>query len=375
MTVLDRSLLRRLAEWDGASTPVTSLSLSVDGRTYPRKADVEVRVDELIRRARSQAEGLGRAAIRSVEHDTDAMARFVRYDLERGGTRGLAMFSSHDAGRWDVALVPRPLMHRAVVGPDADLLPLEVVLETYRPSCLALVDYEKSRLFIVEMGQIEEVAGVIDEVPGRHDQGGRAQMRMQRHVDDHRSRHLRHVAERMFALWRRRPFEHLVLAGPAEAHHALEGELHDYLRQRIRGHVVLPLAATTQQVLERVVEIEERVERESEHEVLERLEAAVGGRSGGVIGLERTLEALSVGRVGELVVSHRVSAPGARCPACGRLLVRASRCPSCGGRTERIPDVVEAAVAVAFRNGARVETIVDDDREPSFDGVGALLRF
>jgi rubrerythrin len=375
VTAFDRSLLRRLAEWDGATAPITSLSLSVDGRTYPRKADVEIRVDELIRRARSLAAAMGRGAARSVERDTDAMSGFVRDDFERGDTRGLAMFSSHDAGLWDVALVPRPLMHRAVVGPDADLLPLEVVLETYRPSCLALVDYEKSRVFVVEMGQIEEVTRVTDDVPSRHDQGGRAQMRMQRHVDDHRARHLRHVAERLFALWRRRRFEHLVLAGPAEAHRELEGELHDYLRRRIRGHAVLPLSATTRQVLDKVLEVEERVERETERDVLERLEAAVGAGNGGVVGLDPTLEALANDRVGELVVSHRLSASGARCPACGRLMTRGSRCPSCGARTERVPDVVEAAVAEAFRSGARVETIVDDDPRPPFDGVGALLRF
>jgi len=37
--------------------------------------------------------------------------------------------------------------------------------------------------------------------------------------------------------------------------------------------------------------------------------------------------------------------------------------------------VVEAAVAVAFRSGARVEAVVDDDSMRSFDGVGALFRF
>jgi len=42
---------------------------------------------------------------------------------------------------------------------------------------------------------------------------------------------------------------------------------------------------------------------------------------------------------------------------------------------ERIPDVVEAAIAVAFRSGARVETIVDDVPMRTFDGVGALFRF
>lgn len=375
MTALDRSLLRRLAEWDGGGVPITSVSLSVDGRSYPRRADVEVRVDELLRRVRERSDGMDRPAARSVRADTAAMSRFVRDEFERGGTRGLAMFSSSAAGLWDVVLVPRPLMHRAVVGPITDLVPLEIVIETYKRSALALVDYQDARIFVVEMGQIEEVGGIADEVPGRHDQGGRAQMRMQRHVDDHRARHLRRVADRLFALWRRRRYEHLVLAGPAEAHRELEAELHDYVRRTVRAHAVLPIGATTEQALERVLEVEEDVERESEREVLRRLEAALGSRDGGVAGVEPTLEALSTGRVGELVVSHTVSRPGARCPSCGRLLTRPTRCPSCGSATERIPDVVEAAVAVAFRSGARVEAVVDDDSMRSFDGVGALFRF
>jgi peptide chain release factor subunit 1 len=375
VTPLDRGLLRRLAEWDGGGAPITSVSLSVDGRTYPRRADVEVRLDELLRRARERSEGLERSSARSVRADTEAMSRFVRDEFDRGATRGLAMFSSSAAGLWDVVQVPRPLMHRAVVGPIADLVPLEIVLETYTRSALALVDYQDARLFVVDVGRIEEVTGVSDEVPGRHDQGGRAQMRMQRHVDDHRARHVRRVADRLFALWRRRRFEHLVLAGPGEAHRELEPELHDYLRRCVRAHAVLSVGATTEQVLETVLEVEESAEREAEREVLRRLEAALGSRDGGVAGVEPTLEALSAGRVGELVVSHTVSRPGARCPSCGRLLTRASRCPTCGSPTERIPDVVEAAVAVAFRSGARVEAVVEDDSMRSFDGVGALFRF
>lgn len=375
MTALDRDLLRRLAEWGGDAAPITSVSLSVDGRSYPRRSDVGVRVDELLRRARERTGGLDRSAARSVRGDTEAMSRFVRDEFERGATRGLAMFSSSAAGLWDVVQIPRPLIHRAVVGPVADLVPLEIVLETLKRSALALVDYQDARLFVVEMGLIEEVAGVADEVPGRHDQGGRAQMRMQRHVDDHRARHLRRVADRLFALWRRRRFEHLVLAGPAEAHRELEPELHDYVRRCVRAHVVLPIGATREQALAKVLEVEEEAERESEREVLRRLEAALGSREGGVAGVEPTLEALSTGRVGELVVSHTMSRPGARCTGCGRLLTRASRCPSCGSDTERIPDVVEAAVAVAFRSGARVEAVVDDDSMRSFDGVGALFRF
>src|SRR5262245_65417543 len=100
---------------------------------------------------------MDRAAVRSVGRDAEAMSRFVRDDFERGTTRGLAMFSSHAAGLWDVVRVPRPLMSRSVVGPVADVLPLEVVLETYRRSAVVLVDSQAARLSVVQMGELEGV--------------------------------------------------------------------------------------------------------------------------------------------------------------------------------------------------------------------------
>jgi peptide chain release factor subunit 1 len=102
------------------------------------------------------------------------------------------------------------------------------------------VDYEKARIFVVELGRIDEVTDLRDDVPGRHDQGGWAQMRMQRHVDDHRTRHLKHVADALFSVSRRRPFDQLVLAGPAEAHRASDPLLHDYLRKLVRASITLP---------------------------------------------------------------------------------------------------------------------------------------
>ena len=55
MAELDRAFVRKLAEWAPGNTPVTSLYLSVDGRLYPRRVDYEIRLDDLLRRARDQA--------------------------------------------------------------------------------------------------------------------------------------------------------------------------------------------------------------------------------------------------------------------------------------------------------------------------------
>ena len=374
MTELDRGLLRRLAEWDAGVAPITSLYLTVDGRRFPRKTDYEARLAGLLRRARTDADALDRDASRSVEGDVAAMSEFVRDEFGRADARGLGLFSSSAAGLWEAVPVWRPVRDRAVVARQADLLQLENLLETYRPTCAALVDSASARLFLVELGRIWEVAAVRDEVPNRHDQGGWAQMRMQRHVDDHRAKHLRHAADDLFALWRRSPFEHLVLAGPAEAHRDVERFLHDYLRRRIRASITLPMAATSGDVLARVLEVEEALERDHERAAVERVSWAAGAHDHGAVGLEATLEALGSGRVGELVVSIELACPGSICRACGRLSSSQSRCHACGAETEPVPDVVDAAVATAFRTGSRVETILGDGLE-SLGGIGALLRY
>ncbi|HYX79589.1 MAG TPA: hypothetical protein VE976_03165, partial [Actinomycetota bacterium] len=84
MSGADRSLLRRLADWDPKGVPVTSIYLTVDGRRYPRRVDYEMRLDELVRRARSAAEGLEPPARRSVEADLERISGLVRSEFERG---------------------------------------------------------------------------------------------------------------------------------------------------------------------------------------------------------------------------------------------------------------------------------------------------
>ena len=375
MSGADRSLLRRLADWDPKGVPVTSIYLTVDGRRFPRRVDYEMRLDELVRRARSAAEGLKAPARRSVEADLERISGLVRSEFERGGTRGLAMFAASAADLWEEVRLARPVRDRAVVAPQADLAPLEAVVEMYRPTCIALVDSEKARVFLAQLGEVEEIADLFDDVPGRHDQGGWSQMRMQRHVDVHRHEHLKRVAEALFKLWKRRGFDRVVLGGPGEVPRELEPMLHEYVRSRIAERITMPMHVTIDDVRRRTLEVEEELERRAEQAKIAEVSGAVGSGDRGVAGLEPTLEALAEGRAGEVVVAIDLSAPGRVCPSCGRLTIRTGRCPRCGSRTAEVPDVVEAAVAAALRSGSRVEIVTEDGAMEALEGVGALLRF
>ncbi len=376
MAELDRAFVRKLAEWTPGDVPVTSLYLSVDGRLYPRRVDYEVRLDDLLRQARDRAAGMGRDAARSVDEDAAQISSFVRERFDRGSTRGLALFSASRAGLWEDIPVPRPVRDRVGVSSHPDLIQLEMLLETYESFCTVLVDSEKARIFLAELGRIEEQSDLLDDVPGRHDQGGWSQSRYQRHIDEHRQRHLKRTAEVLFRFHKRRKFDHLILGGPEEVVAELEHDLHDYLRRLVRARVSVPMTATADEVLARSLELEEEMDRRRVRASLDRLLAESAAGRAAVTGLASTLRALGDGRAETLLVRFDLSASGFECPACGRLATSGGTCRGCGAaRVQPVDDVVEAAVALAVRQGCRVETVTLDDALRAEGGIGALLRY
>jgi peptide chain release factor subunit 1 len=376
MAELDRAFLRKLAEWAPGEVPVTSVYLSVDGRLYPRRKDYELRLEELLRRVRAAGAQLGhRAARRSIDGDTERMSRFVREEFDRGNTRGLAMFAAHDAGLWDSIEAPRPFRDRAVVANHPDVLPLEAQLEVYESFCTLLVDSTRARIFLAELGRIEERTDLQDDVPGRHDQGGWSQARFQRHINDLRKKHLKRTADVLFRFSKRRKFDHLILGGPEEIVAEFEPELHDYLRQRVRARIGLPVTTSADEVLARSLALEEELEAERERRLVQRIGAESGAGRLAVSGLAGTLGALNEGRVETLAVAFDLSTPGYECPRCGWLSKGGGRCRSCGTKLRRVDDVVESAAARAIRLGCRVETVTHDGELAGLGGIGALLRF
>jgi peptide chain release factor subunit 1 len=374
MTTLDRGLLRELADWSTNRFPVTSLYLDVDGRRFPRRADYLVRVDDLLRKAGNGA--WPKEHRRSVEADAEQMRRFVSDSFERDGTRGLALFSCTGPGLWKEITLPQSVRDRVVVAPRPHLLPLEALLESFETFCTALVDREKARIFMTVGGQIKEMSGILDDVPGWHDQGGWAQARLQRHIKDHIQRHLKHVDDVLLRHQQEHGFDHVILAGPDEVVAQLERELHDYVRRTVVARITLPMTARAADVLERTLAVEQELQTRREWETVDRLVSEMGSASGrAVAAFEDTLSALESGRVETLIVAFGLEASGVRCTQCGHLATGGDRCSVCGGEFEEAPDLVEEAMELALRQRCGVETVQDVPGLTTLGGIGALLRF
>lgn len=376
MPEIDREFLRKLADWSSNGIPVSSLYLDVDGRRYPRRQDYMVRAEQLCHELQrsSKEQALGRDAANSVAKDTARMLEFLQA-LDRGPARGIALFSASKADLWETVTVPRPVKDRATLAPQPYVIPLEALVETYESFCTALVDRARARIFLARMGQIEESTDIFDDVPGWHDQGGWSQSRYQRHIGDHAAHHLKHVAEVLLRFYKVRKFDHLILAGPDELIPEFERALHDYLRRRIAARVTLPLTASSAEVLEKSLAVEEEIEKERERAILERVTAETAAGRHGVAGLVPVLRALNEGRVDTLVVPFGLSEPGAVCSECGRLATGRSVCETCGGRLERVADVVDSAVASAIRQSSRVEILSLLEPEENAHEISALVRF
>ena len=293
--------------------------------------------------------------------------------------KSLAVFSCAPRGLWQAHDLAVDLADHLAFQSRPYLEPLLDVLDEYERYAVVLVDKEKARLFTVFLGAIEESQALRDFVPGKHDKGGPAQANFQRHHDAHVYRHLKRVAEYLAEIFRRRPFDRLILAGPEEATSELKRLLPRALAHRLVATSPGEIFATPAEILERTLEIERQVERSVEQRLLDELfeRAAAGARA--TYGVRQTLDALWLGKVQTLVVAEGVRAEGSECSNCARLEPGSlAECPACAHPMVCVPDLMERAVERALDQAGSVEVVHGEAARhlhESGGGLGAFLRY
>jgi peptide subunit release factor 1 (eRF1) len=155
----------------------------------------------------------------------------------------------------------------------------------------------------------------------------------------------------------------------------LESLLHPYLRERLCGRVRVQVNASVDDIRAAAIEMERRVERRKEADIVQRLREAVATGRRGVAGLPAVLDALADHRIERLLVSQGYHEAGWRCRPCGSLFVVGRRCGRCEEPMEPLDDVVEEAVETALSQSCRVEICVGNADLDVLGRIGALLRY
>jgi peptide chain release factor subunit 1 len=254
-----------------------------------------------------------------------------------------------------------------------------MVLEDFQRFLVILIERAKARLFEVYAGEIQEHSGVLNEVPARVKRGGfggSEERRIERHIDDHVRRHFKNVADKANELVRRSGVDFLILGGTDQNVHDFHYYLNNVLHDKLAGQIQEDQNATPKTVLAKTLKIEQDLRQKNEKKLLDRFFGRI--RSGGLalLGLDPTIRALQQGQVNTIVIQDGYARSGYRCKACSSLLANNTSCDYCGGATERVNDIVDAAIQEALQQGCNVKFITLDDSPLAAAGsIGALLRF
>jgi peptide chain release factor subunit 1 len=349
MNDLDHARLRRLAALRPDRARVLSIYVDLDpaefGTQPARASQISSLLDEADRRAReTQLDHDARAALRA---DLERVRELLRGDgFSAKGAHGLAIFACGPAGVFEVLRLPEAVAGAVVIDEAPWLDPL--VGHTRPRRCLALVSRRTLRVLLDHRdGGLREVAEVVDDVHGQHEQGGWSQARYERSIEEDVRKHLERAARVLFELQRREPFDVLAVGATAELWPELERELHPYLRGRTLGRFDVDVEhATVEEALRCAQPLLDQAEERRLRELLDRLQAGLASGDRAVAGAEAVRAAL---------VERRVEA----------LLYETGR--EIAG--------LEDAIAAALEQSAAVVPLRDRPELGPHGGIAALLRF
>jgi hypothetical protein len=370
----DRDQLRALAELRLDRPLVLSLYLNLDPSQFAtppaRKSGIRSLIDEAERRVRER-NGLSHEDRAALQGSLERAKGFLENDLPTDGAHALAVFASEENDLFQVLKLPRSVPNRVAIGRSPLVGPLARIARRER-WCVTLVNRRDARILRGGSDGLREVERIHDDVSGQHDQGGWSQSRYQRGVEKEKDDHLKTTCDALLRHFKRQPFERLIVGGPREVVTDFEQKLHHYLSERLGGRVEVDVERSNpDQVLEAARPLIEKLEREREHDALERL----GER--GACGIEDVLPPLNERRVELLILDEQFGGvTGVQCLECGWLGLEGDRCPADGSETVQLDDLTEAMIELSVQQAADL-LAVHHEREglERYGGAAALLRF
>ena len=291
--------------------------------------------------------------------------------------KGLAIFACNAEHVWMTLPFQVPMEHEVVADCYPHVFQLARILDDYETFAVVLADGQDAQLFVVSLNDAE-VAGTTEasETIKRFDDGGVAQMLLQRRTENLVKAHTKDIAAELSKIMKRYDVQHVIVS----INDSVKGAIMDSLTDDIKAKLVETInldksSINVAEFMQAVEPIMQAVERQQESNDVTELENQTYDQGLGVVGLADTATALSKGQVQKLLMLQSFNGAGSECPNCGSLLPGSQpACPYDGAETHPV-DLREVFTARAVRQNAAVQVVENSDYLDQHEGVGALLRY
>ncbi len=307
--------------------------------------------------------------------DVARVERYVGFEYNWQG-RGLACFSCQAASFWRAYPLLVPVQDQVYVGDRPYVKPLSDLMDSYARYGVVLVDQEGARLFMYNLGELEEATGTLGAEVKRHKQGGPAAARYQRRADERANQNLKAAAELAARFYGEGRCRRLLVGGQEETVARFLDHLPKALRERVVGTFSIGMNASPAEVKERTLEMARRVEEQEDAALVDQIVTTAAKGGAAVTGLSDTLASLQEGRLHKVVIAEGFHAPAYRCEHCRHIVVEPLvTCPLCGHKMQPIADAVDSLVRRAIEHGVEVNFVRDNPTLARVGSIGALLRY
>jgi peptide chain release factor subunit 1 len=314
--------------------------------------------------------------------DVEAIEKFFDHEYNWSG-RGVAVFSCNSNNFFRAYPLWVPVRNLIHISDRPTVKPLAALLDNFGGYGVVLIDKQGARVFSFHMGQLREQEGVIGEVvkrakhgtvgstvPGRRGSGSAT-----RTMDETVDRNMKDAAEFAVRFFEDNHVRRILIGGTDENVNLFRSLLPKSWQSLIMGTFHMAMTASHNEVQARAMELGIQAEKERETFLVDRVITAAAKNSGGVIGLEKTIDAVNDGRVQTLILTEGFRKNAYRCKSTGLLTTRPE--DACGGDhdVEKIYDVVDVMVSQVMRQGGDVEVMISSPELEEAGNIGAIVRY
>lgn len=376
--MITREIIRDLADFRSPEGDAVTFYYQPETPQDKSHRGEAIRIKDLVKDAMRRAERSGKNG--SVKADLQRILDMAD-NLHGNAGKAKAIFACGSAGLWREADLPASLPEtQLLLNSRFHVSPLTAVNDALEKVCICLVDRSKARFLEMQMDEITEQEGFVDELSrrGRSDGfGGFDAGHAERRVDNEALNHFKRVSERLLERHGKDGCDRLLIGCRDEVWPNFEKTLHPYVKQRLAGRFVVDSAtASAEEIRQLANKVLAQFRNERRAELLALVIDEAKANNNGALGLKRVLRSLEMGEIQTLLIGEGFTAEGVECENCGHLDMRmVPTCAACGRATHEVGDITDVLVSRALKFGIEV---IHVSANPSFQNagsIGALLRF